>query len=428
MNQPGELPDFRERFAQHASRVERNSGDCANERATELALVVPFIRFLGFDTEDLGEVYPQFDTSPPGGEKATVDFAIFQQSRRVPLPFILVEAKVFNKTSGNQFSQDDVDQLKGYMSATTAAYGLLTDGNRCEWYRKLPRNVVDDRPFLSHLILERTDREIEWLTAISKGGATSDGLTQLAWRLALENGIREWLIAIFDTPGDPTAIIKAAKLDAKRRDNDLVMKAAKAVWHDLRGLEAQPPPGDHESEVNQSDDTASTTSGEADLARSNQPPLKPSGAESSRPGIKVETCDDDSLEIGDGIRLDYGDSNRAWRVDGGEWTIESNAAQLTTAVLDFLLGLDARRNDEWQLAAVHGSVVHSASRPAPSKWYGKLPSFSNLWFKKNVGNKAKVDLLNSVAGRLRLGPTHGSKSGAGHVVEVWLVPGPKRGN
>lgn len=69
MKQPGEHPDFGERFAQHASRVERNSGDCANERATELALVVPFIRFLGFDTEDLGEVYPQFDTAQPVARK-----------------------------------------------------------------------------------------------------------------------------------------------------------------------------------------------------------------------------------------------------------------------------------------------------------------------------------------------------------------------
>lgn len=400
---------------------------CDTERRTEEYLVAPLIQFLGYARDKPSQVLLQFDTAPLGAPRAPVDFALFREMKGTPQPFILVEAKVFDVSGVRPFTQDEIDQLKGYMGATAATYGLLTDGNRCNWYRKPPKKrIVEDKPFLTHRIFESTEREIEWLSAISKGTSTQEELTQLAWRLSLENGIREWLLATFDAPGDPAAINKAAELGARHRDHELVLEAAKNVWRDLLGLKATPPPPPQWQPVDvPSNDVTVKTKPGREIDPSNQP-SNPSGTGATQSGIRVETRDEDFLDIANGMRLLNRASERAWRVGGGDWRVETSGAQLTKAVLNFLLGLDARRDDEPSLATVHNSIVHSSSKPEPSSWYEKLPSFSNLYYNKNIGNKAKVDLLKAVAGRLQLDPLGGLQLETGRVAEVWLVPRPPK--
>lgn len=387
MNQPDQLSDIRQRFKQHASQVARNSVDPANERATELAYVVPFIRLLGFNTEDLGEVYPQFDTSPPGGEKAPVDFAIFQQSRSGPLPFILVESKVFNKTSGKQFGQDDVDQLKGYMCATTATYGLLTDGNRCEWYRKPPnKNVVDDRPFLTHHIFERTDREFAWLEAVSKGSSDLRSLERLALRMSLEEPILKWLTMTFENPGlkEAAALGKVVGLKVSKNELPLVQQAAKAVWARINSERLCPPP----------------------------------------PGLNYVEIKGECLDLGNGVVLDSKKLKRAWRSGGGQWNVEADATKLTNAVLSLLLSHDARRDNEVALADLHKLIEYSETNP--KGYVDKIPDFNNLYWDKNVNNDAKENLLKLVAGRLQFDPPAESPLATNATLEVWVVSGPKK--
>ena len=422
-----ELSEFQQRLAEHAISV-RADGTlelCDTERRTEEYLVAPLIQFLGYARDKPSQVLLQYDTAPRGAPRAPVDFAILSEMKGNQQPFILVEAKVFDVSGVKPFTQDEIDQLKGYMGATTAIYGLLTDGNRCNWYRKPPnKRIVEDKPFLTHSIFEPTAREIEWLSAISKGTSTRDELTQLAWRLSLENGIREWLFATFDAPGNPAAINKAADLGARQRDHELVLKAAKNVWRDMLGPEATPPPPPPRQPVDVPSSDAMTNTRRARETEPSNQPSNPSGTGATQSGIRVDTRDEDFLDIANGTRLLNDASKRAWRVDGGDWKVETSGAQLTTVVLNFLLGLDARSDDEPSLATVHNSIVHSASKPEPSRWYEKLPSFSNLYYNKNVGNKAKIALLKAVAGRLQLDPLGGQQLGTGRVAEVWLVPRP----
>ena len=387
MNQSDELSDFEQRLDQHASQAERKAGGCNSEKATEIVLVLPFIRLLGFDPEDPKEVHPQFDTAPPGGDTRLVDFAILEESHGAPKPFILVEAKVFNKTGGKQFSQDDVDQLKGYMSATTAAYGLLTDGNRCEWYRKLPnKNVVDDRPFLAHHIFEHTDREFAWLEAVSKGSSDLRSLERLALRMSLEEPILKWLTMTFENPGlkEAAALGKVVGLKVSKNELPLVQEAAKAVWARLSSDRLHPPP----------------------------------------PDLNYVEIKGECLDLGDGVVLDSKKLKRAWRSGGGQWNVEANATKLTNAVLSLLLSHDARRDNQVALADLHELIEYSETEP--KGWVDKIPDFRHLYWDKNVNNVAKEDLLKSVAGQLEFDPPAESPLATNAILEVWVVSGPKK--
>jgi len=63
--------DFTERVANDADRAEDQLENIQNEQSTQKALVMPFIKALGYDVYDLNEVVPEFtaDFAEQKGEK-----------------------------------------------------------------------------------------------------------------------------------------------------------------------------------------------------------------------------------------------------------------------------------------------------------------------------------------------------------------------
>lgn len=209
-----EISDLRPRLETLASRVRSDSKHYRTEADVELLVLVPYLRNLGYAHENIREVRSKVNVAPSGASRAEVDFVILRELGRQPKPFVLVEAKSFGKPIGRK----EVDQLLGYFGPTTARFGLLTNGDCCQWFRRQTgKLLMDDRPFLVHSILEPSDREIEWLSAISNGNSDRDSLERLAWRLSLEDQIRTWLLTAFEGPGNPAAISMAAKLGATKK-------------------------------------------------------------------------------------------------------------------------------------------------------------------------------------------------------------------
>lgn len=381
-----ELSDFQRLLETHASLADGKSEGCVNEHATELVLVIPFIRILGYDPEDLAEVYPQFDTAPCGGRRAPVDFAIFREARGALQPFILVEAKVLERSNSKPFGQDDVDQLLGYMGSTTATFGLLTDGNRCEWYRKPPnKGIAEQNPFLTHRIFELMHREIEWLSAISKESKTRDDLDWLAWRLSLENRIREWLASTFEDPVDPAIINKAVGLKVPAKDHAVVSEAARAVWASLQ-IECPPPPISSD--------------------------------------IHLEIAQEPQLVLGDGEVLTPEKLPRAWRIGTEQWRKTDDASELVATVLSELLGCDTRRKAEKRLAQELN--LNSFDSDPGERGYKKIDGFSSVYCNTGVSNVEKRKLLERIAKEVEIDPSVGHPVTQGKTIECWLPTGGSR--
>ena len=388
MTQSDATSDLRRRQREHASLASKNSASCVNERTTESFLVIPFIRFLGYNPHDPNEVHPQFDTAPEGGEKAPVDFAIFRELKGEPKPFVLVEAKAFNRTIG----QDEVDQLKGYLGATTATFGLLTDGNVCHWYKRPPgKNFMDDRPFLTHSILDPSDDEIEWLSAVSNGAMERGDIERLAWRMSLENEIRKWLVLTFKTPGDPAAINKAANLGVPKRDHEIVLEAAKSVWSSMQSERPPNPP----------------------------PPLPPPSE------IELVVVQDAQVVLADGeVLAPEKTRKRAWRIGTGQWRKADDASDLVVSVLSQLLGCDLRRNDEERLAQEIG-LDSFDSRPADRR-YTPIGGFASLYCNTGISNSQKGKLLRRLASKIDIDPSVDTAVSRGARIECWLPTGGRR--
>lgn len=133
--------DLANRLTQIADRLEDIRPQIQTEEATKTALVLPFIRALGYDVFNPSEVVPEFvaDVGIKKGEK--VDYAICRDRQ----PIILFECKPLGAKLDHYSSQ-----LYRYFSVTSARIAILTDGVFYRFYSDLiAPNKLDERPFLS---------------------------------------------------------------------------------------------------------------------------------------------------------------------------------------------------------------------------------------------------------------------------------------
>jgi len=110
------------------------------EEATKTALIMPFIRALGYDVFDPTEVVPEFTADVGVKKHEKVDYAVCRDGE----PIILFECK----THGSRLESYS-SQLYRYFSVTDARIAILTDGVRYLFYSDLKEtNRLDSHPFM----------------------------------------------------------------------------------------------------------------------------------------------------------------------------------------------------------------------------------------------------------------------------------------
>ena len=371
----------KERLKEHRELAEKNREHARNESQTRQFLIDPFIRdVLGYDLANPNEVLMAADVGHDGAEKKVVDYAIQTRINGRPEHYILVEAK----TVGHILGEKELDQLKDYVArAPFARFGFLTNGIEYKWYRCPPKKtILEDSPFLTHYALDApSPATCKWLSAVRKDATDRDDQERLAWRLSLQNRIREWLTSTFDTPGNSAEINKIVGLGVPKKELDIVSKAASIVWRDLitSGVSKPPDP---------------------------------------KPPRHVELIDrsDEEIDLGD----DRPKLARAWRIGNGNWQVENNATRVVQSVLQKLLECDARRGHREQLVALPEIVSWDS---AIAKGYKQIPGFTGLCFKAHRENPEKVTLLQEVSRKIDFQPPPDHPLSKQPTIEVWMPAG-----
>lgn len=305
--------------------------ECKDETSTKYHLVNPLIQLLGYVGRDVELEHPI------DAVDGKVDYALKREGE----PLVLVEAKKL----GHALGRTEVNQLAKYFPHSEARYGLLTDGTRCRWFKKQTnRDIIDPEPFLEHDALKPSKMESEWLAAVSRDAFDGDDLEHLSTRMRVETRLHQWLIGTFVRPAEDDANLRRLRnaLDLKRVDLDLLREAANCSW--CRVL------SDHSAKVDPAGDNNDLSQDvDISIARTS--------------GITYVERTENRLDPGDGDILYAKYRPRAWRVGDGEWNVEADGVRLVANVLEFLLGLDVRCEDEPTLASLHGSIVYPESTP-----------------------------------------------------------------
>lgn len=197
--------DFIDQLKELATKASKISELLQTEEATKNALVMPFIRILGYDIFDPTEVIPEFiaDVGIKKGEK--VDYAIQKDGKII----MLFECK----HCGGDLSIKHASQLFRYFSVTEARIAVLTNGLVYRFFADLEApNKMDEKPFLEINLLELNSSLVTELKKLTKSAFNIDDLMTTAGELKYTRQVKRLLAEQLDNPSDEFVKLLASKV------------------------------------------------------------------------------------------------------------------------------------------------------------------------------------------------------------------------
>jgi len=220
-----DFEDFKQKLINQAKTMVVHAGKALGEAATNIALVQPFLGFLGYDVSNPDEVAPEHHADFSDKYKNKVDYAIMKNGA----PVIAIESKKLGSVM-----KDDLGQLKSYFNACpTVKLGILTDGLKYDFFADSDSpNMMDDNAFLRLDMIEVAkgnieDNSLRGLSAIRKSDFNPENVGAEAKRKLLIQFIVQTLkqfktapsdefIRLFLSTADPNARISKKSIDGNR--------------------------------------------------------------------------------------------------------------------------------------------------------------------------------------------------------------------
>ncbi|RKH81112.1 restriction endonuclease [Corallococcus sp. AB045] len=191
-------------------RYQDSKSFISNEETAKLALVVPFIRLLGYDPGLPREVRLEYaaDFVQGDGKKLPdrMDFAIFDQTGQKPL--IVIETKPLGTDLKSR-----AQQLARYLSQLPELhFGIITDGCHYLFFGDLENpNVMDPEPFFTFSL---EDTKSDWakvakfLSKFSREAFNATTLITDAENSRYRQGMIDKLSAALKSPGEHEGFLK----------------------------------------------------------------------------------------------------------------------------------------------------------------------------------------------------------------------------
>lgn len=178
-----------------SERVRSHSSSMATEEAVKTAIVLPFLRALGYDVFNPAEVVPEFTADAVGKKGEKVDYAIkIDDEIR-----ILIECKPIT----TNLDKVHLAQLFRYFTVTTAKFAVLTNGRTFHFHTDLEEpNKLDTRPFLTFDLSEMQSHLFTELKKFEKSGFDVDGILATAERLKYTSALKGAISKQIEEPSE----------------------------------------------------------------------------------------------------------------------------------------------------------------------------------------------------------------------------------
>ncbi|MFD1327394.1 type I restriction endonuclease [Mycoplana ramosa] len=178
-----------------SERVKSHSSTMATEEAVKTAVVLPFLRSLGYDVFDPSEVIPEFTADAVGKKGEKVDYAIkIDGDIR-----ILIECKPISVA----LDKKHLDQLYRYFSVTNAKFAILTNGRTFNFYTDLEApNKLDVRPFFVFDVTDFNAGIVNELRKFEKSTFDVSAILATAERLKYTSGVKQVIAKLIEDPSE----------------------------------------------------------------------------------------------------------------------------------------------------------------------------------------------------------------------------------
>jgi predicted type IV restriction endonuclease len=153
-----------------ASRIERYRGQRIGEQDTKAALIVPLLRALGWDVENLDEVRLEYKRRPTD---RPVDYCLLLRD-----PVLFVEAKALDESLGDHRW---TNQVISYAAVAGVEWVALTNGDEWRLYNAGAPVPAEEKLFRTVHVSENPDEAARTLALLKREDLRTKSLTQL-WR------------------------------------------------------------------------------------------------------------------------------------------------------------------------------------------------------------------------------------------------------
>ncbi|WP_164822832.1 type I restriction endonuclease [Sinorhizobium meliloti] len=178
-----------------SERVKSHSSTMATEEAVKTAVVLPFLRSLGYEVFDPTEVIPEFTADAVGKKGEKVDYAIKIDGEIR----ILIECKPISVT----LEKKHLDQLYRYFSVTNAKFAILTNGRTFNFYTDLEApNKLDTRPFFVFDVTDFNSGIVSELRKFEKASFDVSAILATAERLKYTSGVKQVISKLIEEPSE----------------------------------------------------------------------------------------------------------------------------------------------------------------------------------------------------------------------------------
>jgi len=209
-----------------------------DEEQTKAIFISPFLRALGYQTDDPDLVMVQYRADPHDIKGGKVDYALLREGD----PVIYVEAKPLHDTLENP---KYINQIRRYFSGFKKVhFVILTNGNQYQFFTDLREpNRLDRKPFRVFNLSEVNKDLEKYLSLLSPQSFNSEKAKHLAVQWARSEQVYTYLKQQFDTPSEKFVsllsklIFSSSKLeikeDVKKALRDVDLSLADSESEDL---------------------------------------------------------------------------------------------------------------------------------------------------------------------------------------------------
>lgn len=186
---------FKEDVADLAKRAISAQAIAQTEEATKNAIVMPFLRVLGFDVFDPNQIIPEFvaDVGLKKGEK--IDYACKIGDR--------IEYLVEAKSVSTNLRDAQYSQLFRYFHTCDANIGILTNGLHIWFFSDLDApNKMDAAPFFKFDLLSYDDNDIKELEKFHKNNFSIENIKTAASSLKYLRGAMGFIESQWANPDE----------------------------------------------------------------------------------------------------------------------------------------------------------------------------------------------------------------------------------
>lgn len=177
-------------------RIARHQRENIGEQDTKAALIVPVLRALGWDVEDLEDVKLEYRRRPADNP---VDYALFL----LRSPRLFIEAK----SLGARIDDGKwASQILAYATVAGVEWVALTDGNEWRIYNSHATVPVEQKLFRVVRIADRDDHAEQTLRLLAKS-QMADHLIDVLWKSDfIDRQVRQALVRLFGPEPDPSLV------------------------------------------------------------------------------------------------------------------------------------------------------------------------------------------------------------------------------